>query len=273
MTTSAELQREAEVTRAGLSSTLDELRLSMTRTAITSGATALAKESSATLARAVVQRASDNPLATLMIGAGLLMLLSRSNGQSLTGGLVERATRAIKGSTADASDALGETTASVQATAKRVGDTVSDATGQVKQAVQDTAGQVKQAVQETAGQVEQAVRERTDQVQQTFGEVQEKARRLTTETFNRTTDRMTQLVQEQPILVTALAVAAGAAIGAALPVSETERRYIGPVSARATAKGREVAEHVADAVSGKAGEIASAASETMTSEVLGDARH
>jgi len=61
MTTSAELQREAEFARAGLSSTLDELRHSMTRTAITSGATALAKESSATLARAAVRGRATIP--------------------------------------------------------------------------------------------------------------------------------------------------------------------------------------------------------------------
>jgi gas vesicle protein len=259
MTTSAELQREAEVTRAGLSSTLDELRLSMTRTAITSGATALAKESGATLARAVVRRASDNPLAALLFGAGIMMLFSRGNGQSLTGGLVERATRAIKGSAHDAGDV---TTASVHDASEQVGHTVRDATGQVKQ-----------AVQETAGRVEQRVRERTGQVQQKVGEVQEKARRLTTETVNRTTDRLTQFAQAQPILVTALAVAAGAAVGAALPVTETERRYLGPAAARATAKGRDVVEHVADAVSAKAGEVASVTTDTIASEVLGEARH
>jgi gas vesicle protein len=259
MTTSAELQREAEVTRAGLSSTLDELRISMTRTAITSGATALAKESSATLARAAVRRASDNPLAALLIGAGILMLFSRGNGHSLTGGLVERAARAIKGPAHDAVDA---TTASVH-----------DASEQTEQKLRDTTGEVKQAVRDTADQVEQTVRETTDQVQQKVADVQERARRLTSETVSRTTDRLTQFAQQQPILVTALAVAAGAAVGAAFPVTETERRYLGPAAARATAKGRGVAQHVADAVSGKVGEVASVATDTIASEVLGEARH
>ena len=137
-------------------------------------------------------------------------------------------------------------------------------------AIQEKVGQAKQAVQETAGQVEQAVREKTDQVQQTVGEVQEKARRLTTEIVSRATDGVVQLAHEQPILVTALAVAAGAAIGAFLPLSEAERRYLGPAAARATAKVRGVGEHVADAVAGKAGEVASVATETIASQVVNE---
>jgi gas vesicle protein len=257
MTTSAELQREAEVTRAGLSSTLEELRDSMTRGALTSGASALAKESGATLARAAVRRASDNPLAALLIGAGVVMLFSRANGPSMTGGLVERATRAIKGSAGHTVDA----TTAVRGT-----------TGQVQQAVSDTAGKVKQAVGDTASQVQQTIHDTTGQVQQKAGEFRDKARQLTNDVLSGTTDRASGLMQEQPILVTALAVAVGAALGAALPVSETERRYLGPAAARATTKGHEVAEHVADAVSGNAEEMASVATEAIASEVLGDAR-
>ena len=43
MTSSARLQQEADVARAGLSSALEELRQSVTTTAITNGAMTLAK--------------------------------------------------------------------------------------------------------------------------------------------------------------------------------------------------------------------------------------
>jgi len=79
MTTSDVLQRRTEATRAELSTTLDELRLSMTGAALMGGATAMAREGSATVARAVLRRAGDNPLAALLIGAGVVMLCTRSS--------------------------------------------------------------------------------------------------------------------------------------------------------------------------------------------------
>src|SRR6185437_8115356 len=75
MTSSASLKRDAEAARSGLSRTLDELRGTMTTTAISAGATALAKESGAAVARAAVERATAQPLAAVLIGAGLFMLL------------------------------------------------------------------------------------------------------------------------------------------------------------------------------------------------------
>src|SRR5690348_4422275 len=75
MTSSASLQRDAEAARSGLSRTLDELRGTMTSSAISAGATALARESGTAVARAAVERATAQPLAALLIGAGLFMLL------------------------------------------------------------------------------------------------------------------------------------------------------------------------------------------------------
>jgi ElaB/YqjD/DUF883 family membrane-anchored ribosome-binding protein len=260
MTTSAQLQREADVARAGLSSTLDELRLSMTRTALTSGATALAKESSATLMRAVVRRASDHPLAALLIGAGVLMMFSRANGDSFGGGLIERTTgavkRAVHGVSGESAEVMHE---------------ARDKAASIKQSVSDTTAEAQQKVRETTDQIQQKARETTDQIQQKAGEVTEKARRLTTESMDRAATQVNRLVQEQPILLAALAVAAGAVLGAALPVTDAERRHLGPAASRATARGREVADRVTGAVSGKAEEAVAVAGDTIASEVLGDA--
>src|SRR5690242_13168246 len=78
----AVLEREAETVRADLSATLDDLRSNMTRAALAGGAAALAREGGATVARAAARRASDHPLAALLIGAGLVMLLT--NGKAST---------------------------------------------------------------------------------------------------------------------------------------------------------------------------------------------
>jgi hypothetical protein len=57
------------------------------------------------------------------------------------------------------------------------------------------------------------------------------------------TDALTQFAEEQPILVAAL----GAAIGAALPIIEAERRYLGAGGHRVAGVGKQVVTRVADA--------------------------
>jgi len=58
MTSSARLQEEANVARAGLSSALDDLRSSVTTTALTNGAMTFAKEGSTAVARAAIDSAA-----------------------------------------------------------------------------------------------------------------------------------------------------------------------------------------------------------------------
>jgi ElaB/YqjD/DUF883 family membrane-anchored ribosome-binding protein len=237
MTTSAELQREAEATRAGLSTTLDELRLSVTRDAITGGASALARESGAAVGRALVRRASDNPLAALLIGAGVAMLFSgRMSGWSLN-----------LRSTASNGQVSGEARHAVS-------DTVGQATESARHAAAAASGSVSDAI-DRAGN---AITEGREKAAQAIDRMQERA--------SQASDRANSFVQEQPVVVAALAVAAGAALGALLPVTETERRYLGPAAARAAERGREVADHVAEAAVPKA---ADAASEVLSREVLG----
>jgi hypothetical protein len=52
----------------------------------------------------------------------------------------------------------------------------------------------------------------------------------------------TNLVQQQPVALGALALAAGALLGAALPMTEYENRLIGPVHDRTLARAKEVGE-------------------------------
>jgi len=227
MTTSAELQREAEASRAGLSTTLDELRLSLTREAVTGGASALARESGAAMARAVVRRASDNPLASHLIGAGVVMLLS---------GRMGRFSLASHSSEAKVNETIGQATDSARSATAAARATVSSAVDRVGSTItegRDKAAQALDRVQERAGQAR---------------------------------DNVAGFIEEQPVVAAALAVAAGAALGAVLPISEAERRYLGPTAARAAERGREVADHVAEAVVPKA---ADAAGDVLSREVLG----
>jgi hypothetical protein len=72
------------------------------------------------------------------------------------------------------------------------------------------------------------------------------------DTLRQAGSRFSQLVREQPVAVGALALAAGALLGAALPMSEYESRTMGPVHDRAMARvneaGRRSYEKVREAV-------------------------
>ena len=67
--TSARLQREAEVQRAGLSNTLGQLKEGMTAQALSAEMMGVARETSLSLVKSLADSARANPGAALLIGA------------------------------------------------------------------------------------------------------------------------------------------------------------------------------------------------------------
>jgi len=249
--TSAALEREAETVRADLSATLEDLRSNMTRAALAGGAAALAKEGGATVARAAARRASDHPLATLLIGAGLVMLLT--NGKAST-----TATRIFGRATSNPRESEGVNIAAQQAVdqamdwaANKTSDAIASADNAVKTTA-DAASAAKDKASDLVSRGRDRVVAKAHDVEGTAGEVKV---------------RLLQFTKEQPILAAALAVGAGAVLAAILPISSAERRYLGPSSARVTRKGHAVAEHVGEALSGKAEEAVVAAVDAIVEDV------
>ena len=60
--------------------------------------------------------------------------------------------------------------------------------------------------------------------------------------------RMEQFAREQPILVAALGVAFGAAVGASLPMTKAEQDFMGDAARKAGAFGTDIAKKVVDSV-------------------------
>lgn len=230
----ADLQREAESARAGLSNTLDELRSSLTTAAITNGAMTIAKEGSSTLARVAVERARANPLAALLIGAGVMMLLNYDkNGGS--GELVRRVTRTAIGAVKGTASVAGGTAGDAVHTARRVSRDVAQ---QARGVVEDAAGQVEETAAYVADRARQAVGNGMDKARELAADVQGKASHLVDEDRKYlTSGGLVRLAHDQPILVAALGVAVGAAIGAALPPGKVEGRRRAPTEVEAAANG------------------------------------
>ncbi len=126
MKSSAQLQIEADHARAGLSQTLDGLRVGVTPTVITNEMLTLAKDSSVSIARSLAESAKANPVPALLIGLGLTMLLTRSTTGTTTGlDVIDKAGSALKGAVASTASAV------MHGASAAVGGVKSAATGAV----------------------------------------------------------------------------------------------------------------------------------------------
>src|ERR1700760_719281 len=92
MTTSAQLENEAEASRARLSATLDELRGRMTPGQIVDQMVDYAKDSGGgDFVRNFGQQVTGNPLAVALVGAGLAWLMMSRRRSSADGISMNRA--------------------------------------------------------------------------------------------------------------------------------------------------------------------------------------
>ena len=270
MTSSARLQEEANVARAGLSSALEDLKQSVTTTAITNGAMTFAKDGSSAVARAAVDRAMANPLATMVIGAGLLLLLAGDKKVgSAVGSLVEKGTSAAKSAADSVSSAAGSVTDRVAGSAA---DGAEDAKGMLAKGQQQASDMMAKG-REQAGDMMAKGKEQATDMYAKGKEQGQQALQQAQDLIEQGRGRFEQFAQEQPILVAALGVAFGAAIGASLPISKTEQEFLGDRARKAGTKAGEVALKAADAVTDalavqdvghKVSEIVGAVSSTVT---------
>jgi ElaB/YqjD/DUF883 family membrane-anchored ribosome-binding protein len=268
MTSSAKLQNQADQARAGLSTALDELRSSVTTTALTNGAMTFAKDGSSAVAKAAIDKAMANPLGAMLIGAGLFMLMSTDKSSGV-GSAIATGNSAVK----DAAGAVGG-----------VGSKLMDAATSALGATRSVAGSAVDTAKSAAGQVSSTATSAADMAKDSYAQAKDalsKGQEQSVRTMHDAQDavmqaktRLEQFAAEQPILVAALGVAFGAALGASLPVTAAERSYMGDASKKLVDKGTDIAKKVADtttgtlsgqSVSGKLGEVADAVTSTLKS--------
>jgi hypothetical protein len=271
MTSSARLQQEATVARAGLSSALDELRDSVTTTALTNGAMTFAKEGSTAVARAAIDRAMASPLAAMLIGAGVVMLLAGKDTKvGEIAGKGDAAVRSAANSAASAGASLAGAASSAYEATKNAAAAALGATGAATDRVKQAASSASTTATDALGKAKDLAATGQEQGQQAL----EQAQQLLADSKS----RLERFANEQPILVAALGVAFGAAIGASLPMTKAETEFLGDKAKKVAAGGVEIAKQVADAVTdklagqdvgGKVGEVVSAVTQTVTAGVTG----
>lgn len=286
MSSTAHLQREASAARDGLSSALDDLKESVSTTAITNGAMTFAKEGSSAIARAAVDRAMASPLAAMLIGAGIFMLMSGGNKDSKVGAVVDKGNSAIK-STASTLAGVGS---SIAGAASGALSAVSRASGAVSSAASHATDTITGTAAAAADRLKSAATDASEMAAGTYDAARVKAGDLaaqgreqgehalheTQAMVSEYQGRLEQFAREQPIVVAALGVAFGAALGAALPLTRAEQEYMGGAARKVADRGTDIAKQVVDTVTdkvssgdvkAKVGEIADAITSTVTSGI------
>jgi len=272
MTSSAHLQREADAHRVELADTLNRLRDGLAPSALSMGAMALARNGGLSLVKSLADQARANPVSALLIGAGLTMLLTRTSGADVLGAAgstlrsgAQAARSAASSVASTASATAAETSDRARAAAADRADRLRERASQTydaaRQKVEDGIESGRRTLQDTRDEAATRARELADKAREAANVAREKAALL----GEQTRQSAAHLIEEQPILVAALAAALGAAVGAALPLSRTEKDMIGAVGQRAVGGGREAMARAADVVQqevaqsdigGKVGDIA-----------------
>jgi hypothetical protein len=182
MTSSAQLQREADAARIGLADTLGQLRDGVAPSALSGEAIALVKDSGLSILKALSDSARANPVPALLIGAGLTMLLTRTTGRDVMGaatstlksaaasgaGAARSAAAGVAGAASSAASGLAgsasNAASSVAGAASGVASTVAGAT---KDAVKGAADRTANAVMNAAGTMSDRVAGTTVSAHQT----------------------------------------------------------------------------------------------------------
>jgi hypothetical protein len=173
MTSSAQLQREADAARIGLADTLGQLRDGVAPSALSGEAIALVEDSGLSILKALSDSARANPVPALLIGAGLTMLLTRTTGSDVMGvatstlkgaaatsagaarsaasGLAGAASSAASGIAGAASNAASSVAGAASGAASSVAGAASGAAGAAKDAVKGAADRTANAVMDAAG--------------------------------------------------------------------------------------------------------------------------
>lgn len=177
-----------------------------------------------------------NPEGMLLLAAGCALLL-RSGGSS---------GRRASPSPASRSSGFGDQGGSRPSRQSGVSESVSRAA----ESARDYATDVGKIVGEKTSDYAAAVGEYASEAGRTVIDQSERLARQTQATFQQT---MNRVLKEQPLAVAVMGLAAGAAVAAALPSTDVERRALGPAGEKLSEAASAVGENLSQAAS-KAGE-------------------
>jgi ElaB/YqjD/DUF883 family membrane-anchored ribosome-binding protein len=227
----SDLEREGEQIRADLDRTLDEIERKLSPGELLDKSVDFLRNNGSEFIREAGETVRNNPIPVLLTAAGLIWLTTSIATRNRS-----------RASGYDESEEFSSYRGSENLEEYGHND-----------------GGIRSKVDEARSRVSNAAHRVTDRVSGKAHDVADRARGRFSSTMHSVQDRtqgmrtdVMDLVQRQPIALGALALAAGALIGAALPITQYENRLVGPARDRTLARAKELGqreyEHLKEAV-------------------------
>jgi ElaB/YqjD/DUF883 family membrane-anchored ribosome-binding protein len=212
------IEREIDATRADMRATLEALERRFSFDRLVDMTVGRIRARGGEFAGNLTDAATQNPMPLLLttIGLGWMMLASRRGGN------------ASSGSSHWADDRGGtikESMGNVRERAGRAAD--QDQVHSAMDSTRETLQHAADSTRETWKQAASSSRETFEQTAEALRGGATRALEATREQAGMMRERVDRLLHEQPLMLGALGLAAGAIIGALLPTSEHEGRYLG----------------------------------------------
>ncbi|GGE53883.1 hypothetical protein GCM10007276_33710 [Agaricicola taiwanensis] len=222
---SSELEREVEDSRAQVNNTLNEIRERMSPGQMVDEALAFAKNNGgAEFGRNLAVQARDNPLPVLLIGAGIAWLMSG------------RKPATMSSYAQSAGTSHDHTSSSGPSTLSKVGDALTRTAHDMREAVTGAAGSARNAASGAYGSARDTVSGAYDSASDGLASGRDMYHQRREQGQALVND-----VSQQPMLVAALGLAVGAALGGVLPATRTEDRLMGSAADDLKARGENAA--------------------------------
>jgi hypothetical protein len=243
MTTTEQLEREAEATRAHISATLDELRARMTPGHVVDQLVDYANDSSAgAFFRNLREQVVAKPMPIALMGAAMAWLAlssrqatgrsSRSLDGSASGRIGEWDDQA-QSAVSDAGDWASDTASDLQDAASRATSWAAGTAASTYEAAADRAVGARSRLRSGARSVADATSATYDaaaeQARRAGGKIQSAASQVRTNVASSSRSAM-EFLHEQPLVMVGIGLALGALVGAALPSTDTEDELMGDSS-------------------------------------------
>ena len=256
-----ELEREVDRERERVSATIDELQARASVGSLVDQLVKAVGENGGEVSRNLGRSLRDNPLAALLTGVGLAWLMAGSgrphdDGRDwedrdrdyLRSGR-ERLPAALRPSAYESGTGgswPNSTYADRDAEPEEGGlrERVADVAGRVGEGVSEAVGGVRERASEVAHSASSRLHQAGDTIRGAGGAVRDRAsaaRRSAAGTSQYMRNGLDTLMEDQPLVAGAIAMAFGAAVGGALPRSRVEDRMFGEQSDRAMETVRSVA--------------------------------
>ena len=255
MKSAEEVEREVEASRGELDRTVEALKDKMTPGQIFDEATRAMGGAGQQVMSKFVEQARENPMPLAVMGLGLAWLMASTNKPRYASPshFEPRSFEADSGAGVGSrvSGALHDAGARASGALSSVRDKASDAVAAAKEKLAGATSHAGEAGR-SAGQNLSSM---ASSAAARAGEYRHQAQR-----------GLIGALDREPLLIGGLAVAVGAAIGAALPSTEAEDRMVGSARDRLVYKGKDALQEGLQ----KAGGVAQAAYETVKSELQPD---